>query len=225
MEKIIIQAQPRKITGRKVKNLRSEGLLPANIFGKKISSLNIQVKIDDFNKTYRQAGESSLVYLQVEKDKEVRPVFISQVTRHPVTDRILHTAFHQVDLKEKVTAPVPVELIGEAPAEKEKIGIMVQQLDELDIEALPTDMPENIKVDVSGLSTEGANIKVGDLKLDSKLKIETDPESIIVKIEALAKEEVEPVVVPVSPAEGEATPAEVETEKAPEDKKEEPKKE
>ncbi len=226
MEKIIFKVAPRSLTGRKVKSLRRDNLLPANVFGKNLASLNIQVDAKEFSRLYKQVGESSLIYLQIEKDKADHPVFISQLTRHPVTGQILHVAFHQVDLKEKVTAPVPVELVGEPPAEKEKLGIMVQQLDELEIEALPTDMPEHIQVDVGNLSAVGSNIKVSDLKLDSKLKIETDPETIIVQIEALAKEEVEPVAAPVAPVEGEAAPADGETEKtAPEEKKEEDKKE
>lgn len=179
-----LSVSPRTLSGRKVKKLRQEGKVPANIFGKKIPTTNIQVDAKEFLKVYKEVGESTLVYLGD------RPVLVSEVTYHPVTDQLLHVSFRQVDLKAKVTAPVAVELTGEASAEQEKLGIMVQQLDEVEIEALPTDMPENIKVDVSSLSEVGSQITVVDLNLDSsKMTIKTDPTAIIVKIEALAKEE------------------------------------
>ncbi len=228
MDKYQLTTQTRKITGRKVKSLRQEGQTPANVYGKKITSLNIQINTKDFSKLFSKVGESTLIYLKNDSDKDLRPVFITDVVKHPVSGQTLHVTFHQVDLKEKVTAPVPVRLTGEASAEKEKLGILVQQLDELEIEALPTDMPENIQVDISGLSEVGSNIKISNLKLDSKLHIITDPGSIIVQIEALAKEEVvappvvtEEVVVPEAEAaapEGEVTPVKTQPETK-EDKK------
>ena len=228
MDKHQLTTQTRKITGRKVKSLRQEGVTPANIYGKKTASLSIQINTKDFSKLFSKVGESTLIYLKNDSDKDLRPVFITDVVKHPVSGQTLHVTFHQVDLKEKVTAPVPVRLTGEASAEKEKLGILVQQLDELEIEALPTDMPESIQVDISGLSEVGSNIKISNLKLDSKLHIITDPGSIIVQIEALAKEEVvappvvtEEAVVPEAEAaapEGEAAPVKTQPENK-EDKK------
>lgn len=225
MTKHTLKVSPRELAGRKVKTLRSKGILPANIFGKDLKSLNVSVDTKTIQKLYAQIGESTLLYLEVEKEKESRPVFIRQFVKNPVTGLPLHASFNQVNLKEKVLAPVPLELVGIAPAEQEKLGIMVQQLQDLEVFALPTDMPENIQVDISALTSEGSAITVGDLKLDSKLEVKTDPETIVVKIEALAKEEVEPVVAPAAegaPVEeakaGESTP-----EKSPEDKKEETK--
>lgn len=205
--KLIVQ--PRQVTGRKVKKLRSQGLVPANVFGKKILSANLQLSAKDFQKKYSEVGESTLIYLQVEGEKADRPAMVSQVTRDPVTGHILHVSFHQVDLKQKVTAPVTIKLIGEPPAEKEKLGILVQQLDELEIEALPADLPDHIDVDVSGLAEVNQAIYVKDLKLDSKLTVKTDPETIIAKIEPLAKEEVKevaPVAETPTPIEGEPAP-------------------
>lgn len=228
MSKNIFKVSKRKVIGRKVKTLRSEGLSPANIFGSKIPSVNISIDSKTFLKLYSSVGESSLIYLKLDDEKEDRPVFIREVSTHPVTGKLLHVSFNQVNLKEKVSAPVPIELTGESPAEKEKLGILVQQLDELDIKALPADMPEHIQIDVSNLSEVGSNIKVSDLNLDSKLEIETDSDTTIVQIEALAREEVKEVVAAVSPesaetAVGETTEAPKET--TPVDKKEETKKE
>lgn len=192
-----LKAEPRKITGRKVKSLRSQGFIPANVFGKDLKSLSFQIKTVDFTKLYKEVGESTLIYLTVEGEKENRPVMVHDVAVHPVTDQILHIDFHQVNLKEKTTAQVAIKLTGEAPAEKEKSGILVQQLSELEIEALPSDMPESIGVSIASLVAEGDTILVKDIKLSDKLTVKTDPEAVVVKIERLAKEE--PKEVPVAP--------------------------
>ena len=149
-----------------------------------------------------------MVYLTVKGEKLDRPVFVRDAVVHPVTGRILHVVFHQVDLKEKVTAPVRVLLEGDAPAEKEKLGILVQQTNDVEVEALPTDMPENITLDVSSLTEVGSSLSISDIKSSPKYKVITDPETIIVKIEPLAAEEKEEAPVLVETPEGEAAPAE-----------------
>ena len=200
-----LSAEKRKITGRKVKSLRKSGFVPANVFGKDIKSATIQIKAVDFTKFRKEAGESTLVYLSLEGEKESRPVMIHEITTHPVSGQILHIDFHQVNLKEKTTAEVIIKLTGESPAEKEKLGILVQQLGELEVEALPADMPESIEVSVASLAAEGDTVLVKDIKLSNKLTVKTDPEAIVVKIERLAKEE---VVEAPAPVEGEV-PADV----------------
>jgi len=193
--------QKRTTTGRAVKNLRKSGIVPANVFGKHIKSALVQVNAKDFSKLFTQVGESSLVYLEVEGEKEPRPVLVREVVHHPVSGIILHISFNQVDLKEKVTAPVSIELVGEAAAESSHLGILVQQLNEVEVEALPADMPERIELDVTGLAEVGASITVGDIKTSKNVTLLTPAETLVVKIEPLAKEEVAPVVTPV---EGEA---------------------
>lgn len=204
---------PRQLLGRRVKKLRRENLTPANLFGKNLPSLNLQVDTKKFLDLHREVGESTLVYLTLENETSPRPVFIRAVTFHPVTHQLLHVDFHQVNLNEKITAPVPVKLVGEAPAERDKLGILVQQADEVEIEALPADMPDRLEVDVTGLVAEGDSILAKDIPLASSLTLSSDPEVIIAKIEPLAKEE---IVAPPAPIEGEAAPAEaVEGEAAP----------
>ena len=200
-----LSAEKRKIIGRKVKALRKSGFLPANIFGKDVKSATIQIKAVDFTKFRKEAGESTLVYLSLEGEEESRPVMIHEIAIHPVNGQILHIDFHQVNLSEKTTALISVKLTGDSPAEKEKLGILVQQLDEVEVEAFPADMPEHLEVSVETLSAVGDSIRVLDIKPGSKLIIKTDPDSIVAKIEALAKEE---VVEAPAPVEGEV-PADV----------------
>lgn len=210
----------RSVSGRRVKKLRAQGLIPANVFGKDVASVSLQVDSKTFSKVASQVGESTLFYLQVAGEKQPRPVFIHEITPHPVSGHLLHVSFHQVNLKEKVTAPVKVVLVGEAPAQKDGIGVLVQHLHEVDIEALPADMPDRLEADISGLAAVDSAVYVKDLKIGPKLTVQIDPETIVAKIESLAKEEVvaKPVVSPEVPAEGEKPPAEPQLE---ENKKEE----
>ena len=209
MNKTTLEAKVRKITGRKVKTLRKEGLIPANIYGKKVKSQAIQVMALDFKKAYEEAGETGLISLKVQGEKgkaEDRAVLVSNVQIDPLSDAAVHVDFRQVDLKEKVTASVPVELVGESPAEKGSLGTVVQYIDEIEVEALPTDLPEKFEVDASGLTEVDQAVFVSDLKYDkAKVEIKNDSGEIIVKVEPPQKEEV--VAAPVTeevPAEGEA---------------------
>lgn len=184
-------SQKREIFGRKVKNLRSQGILPANVYGKKTKSEAITVNFKDFAKIYDEVGEAGIVDLKIEGEKEPRPVLIHNVQKHPVEDTFFHASFRQVILTEKVTATIPVELIGEAPAETQKIGILVQEISEIEIEALPTDLPEHFQVDVSKLEKVDDSILVKNLQVDrKKVELKVGENQIIAKIEPLAKEEV-----------------------------------
>jgi len=206
-EQIKLAVKPRKVTGRKVKNLRREGIVPANVFGNKIKSVSIQVALDDFNKTFELAGETNIVYLSIEGEKQERPVLVSNIHLDPVTDTPLHVDFHQIDLTQKVTATVPVELTGTAPAEEEKGAVIVQLVSELDVEALPTDLPDVLVIDISSLKEFGDNLTVKDIKIDSsKVEIDSDPEQQVVQAQEPKEEEPEPT--PETEVEGEGEPGE-----------------
>ena len=217
MNKTILKAEVRGLVGRKVKRLRLEGILPANVSGKKVKSLGVQVNLKEFEAVYKEAGETGLVSLEIEKEKEARPVLIHNLQLNPKSDLPVHVDFLQVDLKEKVTASVPVELIGESQVAKQGIGTVVQQINEVEVEALPTDLPEKFEVSIESLIEVDQAIYVKDLKYDkAKVEIKADLEAIIAKVEPPQKEEViETPIVPVGaegevPAEG-AVPAEGET--------------
>lgn len=212
MNKHNLSAEERKITGRKVKNLRSSGFLPANIYGKDVKSLAIQIKLADFGKLYKEVGETGLIELSVGKD--VRPVLVHNLQKNPVTDLPIHVDFLQVNLKQKVTTRVPVELTGESSAEKQSLGTVVTQLSEIEVEALPADLPEKFVVDISNLTDVDQAVRVKDLDYNKeKVEIKSDIEAIVVKVEPPQKIEEAPAPVPAVgevPAEGEA-PAEGET--------------
>lgn len=201
MNKLVLKAEKRKLSGRKVKQLRKEGVIPANVFGKKVKSESIQMKLVDFEKVYKESGETGLLELHINSDK--KPVLVHNVQQDPVTDTALHIDFLQVNLKEKVSAEIPIELIGESPAEKQGLGTVVQYMDEVEVEALPTDLPESFEIDISKLTEVDQTIYLKDLKFDkAKVELKEDLEKIVVKLEPI-KEEKEEVIAPEAvPEEG-----------------------
>ncbi len=209
MAKTILKADKRTLEGRKVKNLRKEGILPGNVYGKKVKSQSVQVNLKDFEKIFKEIGETGLLTLVVENEE--KPVLIHNLQYNPITDAPVHVDFLQVDLKEKVEADIPVELSGESPAEKQALGTVVQYLNEIKVEALPGDLPEKFEIDVSALAEVDQSVFVKDLNYDkSKVEIKSDLEAILAKVEPPQKEEVVEAPAPTEgevPAEG-ATPTE-----------------
>jgi len=187
-DKLSLKVEKRQLLGRKVKKLRRQGLIPAVVYGKGMESVAIQFGASGLN-TIKQAGETHLIYLQLGQKK--LPTVVRGLQRHPVTGQVLHVDFYKVDLKEKISAHVPIELVGEAPVVKTGHNL-VQVLHEIEVVALPADMPDKIQVDVSVLTEPGQDIRVKDLKLASqKIELgEVDPEETIVVVEK-PKEEAE----------------------------------
>lgn len=189
MEKILLNATKRDERGRKAKALRKKGILPANLYGKNIKSEAVSIDFNEFTKIYKKAGETSIVELLIGKEK--KPTLIHNVQLDPVEDKIIHADFLQVDLKTKVAAHVRIELTGECSAEKMGEGTVVQYLHELEIEALPTDLPESFVVDISKLEKVDDQFAISDIKFDkSKIEFKEETDKVIVRVEPLRKEEV-----------------------------------
>lgn len=194
MNQINLNAEERKVFGKKLKSIRKDGALPVNVFGRSINSYALQVNYQEFEKVYNEAGETGLIELKT-GSKNV-PILIHSIQRDPVSNKMLHADLIQVDLKQKVSAEVPIEIIGEAPAEKQGLGTMVLQMNEIQVEALPADLPDKFEIDVSLLTEEDQSLTVADIKVDAKkVEIKEDLQSVVVKIEK-AKEEKEEVVAP-----------------------------
>lgn len=209
-EQYQLKAEKRTLFGKKSKQLRAKGQVPANISGKIDKPVAITVAAKEFHKIYMDAGETGVVYIQVDGEKKARPTLIDSVDYDPMTRKALHVAFRQVDLKEKVSAAVPVELIGELTVKDASINQMIQ---EIEVEALPTDFPEAFEIDLSLFTEIGQEFTVAQLKADpSKLTLDVEPDSILVQVQELQQMAEEPVEE-AAPAEGEAaaegaTPAE-----------------
>ncbi len=189
MKKHILKAQKRAELGRKVKALRAKGLVPATVYGKNLASESVTVTLVDFAKVFGEAGETGLVELTV--DGTTSPVLIHSVQKNPLSRDVLHVEFYHVDLKEKVHAKVPLHIVGEAAAVAEKKGVLMTLLSEVEVEALPAELPENIEVDVTALADVDQEIKVADLKAQAGVTVLTDGAIGVVKIAALVTREAE----------------------------------
>lgn len=192
MDRISLKAEDRQVLGKKVKNLRKNGLLPAHVFGKKIDTEHISVDTKEFMKVYISAGETSLIDLKLDKEK-VKPVLIREVQYDPVNLKPLHVDFYQVNLSEKVKVSVPVVLMGEQP-EKVHLGeaIVLQTISEIEVEALPTDLIEKIEVDISSLKEIDDAITVATLNYNhGKITVLVEPEEVVVKLAPAVSAEME----------------------------------
>ncbi|HEX6976892.1 MAG TPA: 50S ribosomal protein L25 [Patescibacteria group bacterium] len=200
---ITLNTQVRKVTGRKVKALRKEGIVPGNIYGKNVTSEAVSVDEKEFLSAFEKVGETGILNLKV--GKTTRPVLVHNIQAHAVSGKPLHVDFMQVNLKEKITAQVPVELVGESPAQKSGLGTVVLLLGELEVESLPTDIPEKFSIDATKLTEVDQVIKVSDLDYDKKkVEVKAEADEIVVKVEPPQKEEVVAAPVVEAPVEGEA---------------------
>ncbi len=196
-EKYQIKAAVRTITGKKVKQIRKEGWLPATVYGKDFQSLSIQFGLTELEKLFEETGESTLIEVILD-EKEKLPILLRNPQYHPVDGGMIHIDCYKVNLKEKIKAMVPVELIGESQAVKDG-NILVTVTDEIEVEGLPADLPEKIEIDLSVLENLESIITVADLKIDTeKLQVLTDTEQLIAKVEEPRIEE-EPVVEETTP--------------------------
>lgn len=192
MKKITLAASKRDITGRKVDALRESGIIPASIYGRGIPSVTIQVNAKEFDQVFKEAGETGVVMLQVGEEKG-RPTLIKDRQINPTTRELLHIDFYQVNLKEAIKTAIPVVAVGEAVAVRDNLGLLMSPQSTLEIEALPTDIPENVEVDITNLSEVGNQITVADISVPSEVTVLTDPSTVLFSIGELPVEEEEPV--------------------------------
>lgn len=201
-----LRAEPRSIVGKKVKNLRRQGLVPANVYGHAASAA-IQVPAREVEQAIHRAGRTQLVDLAI--DGETTTVLVKDWQRHPYKGDILHVDFYRVAMTETLRMDVPIRLSGDAPAVKSANGLPFQPLSTLSVECLPGDIPEAIDVDITGLEEIDAAIYVRDLTAPAGVTILTDGDEMVVKIMAPTVEE-EPAVEEAV-AQGEAAPAAAES--------------
>jgi large subunit ribosomal protein L25 len=187
MKRHALKVEKRKVLGKKVYKLRKEGLFPANIYGKGVKSVAVQVPYKDFEKVYKEAGETGIV--DVDIAGEIRPSLIHNIQQDYYKHVLLHADFFQVNLKEKVKAMIKIVTLGEPKAVAEKLGLLMQTLSEVEVEALPTDLPENVEINVENLAVLDAQVTVADIKVPTGVTILTDPTQVVAKIGSLISKE------------------------------------
>lgn len=201
---ISINAEKREEKGSKLKDLRKNKIVPAIIYGKEVGNIPIKLEEKKFKEIYKEAGESTIIKLKIDKDDKEKeyPVLIREVQKHPLTDEILHVDFYQVPMDKEIEVMAPLEFKGISPAEKELGAIIVKNIHEVEIKALPQNLIHSIEVDISSLKNIDDEVKIKDLKIPEGVKIIADPEEIVAiavppkeekieEAEATAPEEVE----------------------------------
>ncbi|HOW13100.1 MAG TPA: 50S ribosomal protein L25, partial [Candidatus Pacearchaeota archaeon] len=174
---ITIKVKKREKTGKEVKKLREKGILPAVLYGPKIKPQPIELDLKEFKKIYKEAGESSLISLEIENKKT--PVLIHKIEKDPVTDEFIHVDFYQPILTEEVEAVVPLVFEGISPAVKDLGGTLIKEIHEVHVKALPENLPHEIKVNIENLKTFEDEILVKDLILPQKVKVLREPDEIV----------------------------------------------
>lgn len=168
--------------------VRATGNIPAVFYGPKAESTPITVNGPEFIKVWRQAGESSVITLTgLGEDHDA---LIHDISKDPVKDTVTHVDFYVIEKGKKVQVAVPLEFVGEAPAVKNLSGVLIKVIHELEIEAMPKDLPHSIEVDISSLVDFDAQIKVSDIKLPAGVTAEIDADEVVALVSA-PKEETE----------------------------------
>jgi len=189
MEKVVIQAEKREVTGKQVRALRREGKLPAVIYGHGIDPISIVLNAHDANRTLAKATSSSLITIDL--DGKQYPTLVREKQLDFIRNIPIHVDFLAVSMTEKITATVGVHVVGEAPAVREFGAILVTGLTELEVECLANDLPERFTVDVSGLTEISSGVYVKDVVPPPNVEILSDPEEVLVVATAMVEEEIE----------------------------------
>jgi large subunit ribosomal protein L25 len=200
-----LKATKRHIEGKKVKQLRQQGVTPAHLFGPGVESLAIQCETPALNNVLVDAGHTQLVSLKLGHEHTPRTVMIREVQLDNFKGGILHVDFYQVKLTENIRVNVPITLKGESAAAKMKGNSLVQELNELTVLCLPANIPSAIEVDISPLVTADQMIRVKDLPAIKDVNIVNEPGVVVARI---AVEVVEVVEKPKAAEEGAEATAE-----------------
>lgn len=170
METLSLAAKTRSITGKRVKDIRAQGSVPAVLYGHGVESRTIAVPTSEFRKVYAKAGSSSLVDIAIDGDTSVKAI-IHEVQPDPLTMLPIHVDFHQVRMDEKMTARIPLVFIGESDAVKTLGGSLMKTMESVEVECLPADLPHEITVDISAIKTFEDDITVADLVLPKGVEV------------------------------------------------------
>jgi large subunit ribosomal protein L25 len=204
MEKVVLNASKRDVVGKQVKALRREGKLPAVIYGRHTDPVNINLDAHSASLALGKLTPSSLVTINV--DGKEYPALVREKQRDYIKNRLLHVDFLAVSMTELLRTSVNVHFIGVSLAVKDFNAVLVKNLEQLEVECLPTDLPEGIDVDISALKRPGEGIRVRDVNTSDKIRILNDADTMVA-VATFAKVEEEGVAVPgaegVTPAAGE----------------------
>ena len=195
METPTVTLLPRMVTGKKVRFLRREGMVPVHFYGRGVDSMSLQVEAATLRRVITSAGRNVPVRVSIDGRDGEEICFIRDAQRHPVSEDLLHVDFYRVDVDRVVRAEVPVIMDGEAPAVRNLGGVLLQPFNSLEVEALPLDMPAAFHVDVTGLEDFEAAVRIGDISITGEVTILRDDQEVIARVAPPRIEEEEEEVV------------------------------
>ena len=172
----------REVLGKRVRRLRRDGVLPANIYGRGIPSVAVQMPLRAAREMLTAHGTNTLIRVQVAGEAESRPVTVRAVRRHPASGALEHLDFYQVDLARTMRATVPVTIIGEAPAVDASGGILLHAVDSVQVEALPSEIPTHFEVSVDGLEEIDDQVTVADLIVPAGVTLHVDSDLMLARV-------------------------------------------
>lgn len=181
-ERVIIKAAPRAVLGKKVRQLRRQGRLPANIYGRGIDSRAIDIDAREFARTIKSAGLRAMIELSVDGEKAPRYVILRGMARSGGTGEPIHVDFFQVDPNIPIQANVPIRLVGEAPAVRDLAGTLLPGLDVVAVRCLPLAIPDSMPVDLSGLNSFDMTLTVANIEPMDGVEILTDPAIVVATV-------------------------------------------
>lgn len=182
-----LKAELRTLAGKQVKILRQKGVLPAVLYGTGTETLPLSLSYKDFEKAWKGAGESTLLQLNV--DGKIHNVLIHDIVYDPLKGTFLHADFYAVRMDKEIRAKVPLEFIGESPAVKNDGGILIKVLHEVEVEALPSNLPRGLKADISSLRVLAARLTIKDVSLPEGVRMVADKDEVIAVVERPRSEE------------------------------------
>jgi large subunit ribosomal protein L25 len=218
MEELELRAQTRTLFGKKTKNLRREGIIPATLYGPKTEAMSLQLPERELSRVLEHAGTNRLIGLMIDDAKKARMILARDVQRDVITHSLVHVDLYEVVMTEKITADIPITLVGVAPGVTKKEGLLVRGLDSLQVHCLPDQLMDEIEVDISVLEERDQAILVSDLNVAGNIEILTNPEEVVVQILAVKEKALEvEVEEELEVAEAEIITAAAEGEELPED--------
>jgi len=189
VSEVILHAKKRTITRSKVKTLRNEGILPAVMYGAGVESTPIELDLRETSKVLAHVGASTLISLKLGNANH--QVLLREVQRDYIRGDILHIDFLKVSMDVVIRTEVPLELIGESLAVKEMGGLLVSGLSEIEVEALPGNLPDKIVVDISSIESMDDVITVADLEIGEGIQVLTSEDEVLASVVYQEEEEIE----------------------------------
>lgn len=188
MNSIVLQANVRDVFGKKLTSARKNGQLPGVVYGNSKENQSVILDTREFGRAFANAGHSTIIELKID-GKESENVLIHEVDIDPMTNEVRHADFYRVNMSKTIRTEVPLHFVGEAPAVFQQEGSLFKNIEEIEVETLPANLPSHLEVDISGLDDFSKAIHVSDIKIPEGVEVLEDAEQLVCKVEPPRSEE------------------------------------